>query len=329
MKNKELIIKDYEEGIELKDILKKYNISQTSFYRIKKEFKAPSNRVKVLGEDLKNIIIQDYVENHLTATDCAKKYNIGRTTVLRLIKNNNIEKNYTTISRPYNRSYFKVIDTEEKAYWFGFIAADGCITRNNSNLEIGLKSSDNGHLKKFLKAIGGEDSMIRYKYCKAGINNKFYETARVTIASKEMCNDLIANGLTSNKSSNLLFPTNIPKQLIQHYLRGYIDGDGWVGVAGKESTGFVYYNVGVIATYEFCNSLSDYLFDTLKISKVKLQPHANSVNNNMYIWRKKGTQQLKIILNYLYKDAIVYLDRKYQSYLDFCRLHPNTTEECR
>ena len=26
-----------------------------------------------------------------------------------------------------NKDYFKNIDNEEKAYWLGFIAADGCI----------------------------------------------------------------------------------------------------------------------------------------------------------------------------------------------------------
>src|SRR5712692_8683456 len=28
-----------------------------------------------------------------------------------------------------NERYFRVIDTEEKAYWLGFITADGCITK--------------------------------------------------------------------------------------------------------------------------------------------------------------------------------------------------------
>ena len=45
-----------------------------------------------------------------------------------------------------DKDYFKVIDTEEKAYWLGFIYADGSIssqplknlTRKNYNFEISL-----------------------------------------------------------------------------------------------------------------------------------------------------------------------------------------------
>lgn len=29
----------------------------------------------------------------------------------------------------YNKDYFKEIDSFEKAYWLGFLYADGCITR--------------------------------------------------------------------------------------------------------------------------------------------------------------------------------------------------------
>ena len=29
----------------------------------------------------------------------------------------------------YNKDYFEKINTSEKAYWLGFLYADGCITR--------------------------------------------------------------------------------------------------------------------------------------------------------------------------------------------------------
>ena len=58
----------------------------------------------------------------------------------------------------YNENYFKIIDSEEKAYWLGFLYADGCITRfyrneklKSMSLELTLQSNDIEHLKKFLK----------------------------------------------------------------------------------------------------------------------------------------------------------------------------------
>lgn len=49
----------------------------------------------------------------------------------------------------YNKDYFEKINTSEKAYWLGFLYADGCITRfykgevlKSMSLEITLKDAD-------------------------------------------------------------------------------------------------------------------------------------------------------------------------------------------
>jgi len=45
-----------------------------------------------------------------------------------------------------------------------------------------------------------------------------------------MYNDLLNLGIVPRKSKILRFPTKeqIPENLIQHYIRGYLDGDGSV-----------------------------------------------------------------------------------------------------
>ena len=40
-----------------------------------------------------------------------------------------------------------MIDTEEKAYWLGFITADGCIV-SKGGLSVNLVATDAGHLEK-------------------------------------------------------------------------------------------------------------------------------------------------------------------------------------
>ena len=51
---------------------------------------------------------------------------------------------YTKYS--FDRNYFKEINTEEKAYWLGFIAADGCVSAKMNSIRVDLKSADVGHL---------------------------------------------------------------------------------------------------------------------------------------------------------------------------------------
>ena len=55
----------------------------------------------------------------------------------------------------FNENIFDCIDTEEKAYWLGFIFADGSIRSNGSFIfELSLKGSDINHLHKFNTFMG-------------------------------------------------------------------------------------------------------------------------------------------------------------------------------
>ncbi len=73
-----------------------------------------------------------------------------------LVKNGVEMRSNKQNSRKYsvNDDYFSIIDTEEKAYWLGFIFADGYISnKNGKRVGITLKSSDRDHIIKFAKAI--------------------------------------------------------------------------------------------------------------------------------------------------------------------------------
>lgn len=63
-----------------------------------------------------------------------------------------------------NAHYFKFIDTKEKAYWLGFLCADGYISKTKyGKLGIGLSVKDKVHLIKFCQAIGMEQSNVKEK----------------------------------------------------------------------------------------------------------------------------------------------------------------------
>lgn len=60
------------------------------------------------------------------------------------------------MKRLVNHRYFEFIDTPDKAYWFGFLAADGYAKHQGRNYRviINLKEIDIQHLEKFKKEIG-------------------------------------------------------------------------------------------------------------------------------------------------------------------------------
>lgn len=60
-----------------------------------------------------------------------------------------------------------------------------------------------------------------------------------------MCNDLISHGCVPNKSL-ILKPPKIDNELINHFIRGYFDGDGCVSFNSKTKV----YAVCILGTKE-------------------------------------------------------------------------------
>ncbi len=126
----------------------------------------------------------------------------------------------------FDRSYFRNIDTEPKAYWLGFLMADGCVSdRARSGalqLHVHLQKSDKGHLQKFHDAIGSSNKIHD---CQASV--------RSSHSSDFLCNDLIRWGCTPRKSLTLEYPAGMPCEMDGHFIRGYFDGDGSASVVGR------------------------------------------------------------------------------------------------
>ena len=74
----------------------------------------------------------------------------------------------------YNRHIFDNIDNEEKAYWLGFIVADGYLNLDKHMLRIKLGHKDKQHLIKFINFIGGEESMLKYEIHSITGNKNYY-----------------------------------------------------------------------------------------------------------------------------------------------------------
>lgn len=127
-----------------------------------------------------------------------------------------------------NKDYFKKIDSHNKAYWLGFLYADGTIVKsknypNTYSMEMGLKEEDRYILENFKNEVGS-DRPIR----NVETNGKIYP--RLVLTCSELCLDAINKGVLVNKTFTLQFPNRhiIKQDLMSSFIRGFFDGDGCI-----------------------------------------------------------------------------------------------------
>ena len=231
---------------------------------------------------------------------------------------------------PYNCNYdfFKNIDNEEKAYWLGFIAADGWTTvnetSNSGSIGIELQYKDINHLKKFNKSICGNYKIDTLnKTCEVSTYpDRIHKMCRIRVFSIDMVHDLYKFGVTTDKTYNFHIP-NIPENLMRHFIRGYFDGDGCVRTRTRKlaSDQIVEYPLCDFSSVDinFLEELRRYIYDNLGICSYIYTEKSGC--SRLCIHKNEHTTDF---LNYLYNDAEIYLDRKYEKYLSIIN---NTTHE--
>lgn len=135
-------------------------------------------------------------------------------------------------NRKINDTYFDNIDSALKAYFLGFIFADGWIVVNpeKRNYEFGmeLQSGDKYVLERLNQELGGLNIITHSQPCEIDICGKTvqkHDTDILRIYSKSLVLSLQKQGIATNKSCKDICP-QISDEYFFDFLRGYIDGDG-------------------------------------------------------------------------------------------------------
>lgn len=265
---------------------------------------------------LKNAV-DEYIKNinnNPSLTKIGKKWNIGRNALSKRLKELGIVVINHQNKVKFNEHIFDSIDTEEKAYWLGFIFADGYVSSTNNKVELSLKSGDTLHLEKFNKFMGGASNKV--KIGKSTCGNVIYERCRWFISNKHLKETLISYGCTPNKSLVLKFPNESifkNKLLIRHFIRGYIDGDGCLSYGNKNHTEPT---ISILGTRDFLEGIERHIPELKNYSL-----HLNDKNNDKtFVLSATYRVAFRVTLR-LYKNSTIYLERKYEKYLEFCRLY--------
>lgn len=256
----------------------------------------------------------EFQTTNISLTKMAKREGTTRQTLAKHFKDLGIEIVNKQNKVKFNECIFDKIDTEEKAYWLGFIFADGSIgstplqenKKSVYTFELSLKGDDFEHLNKFNAFVGYKGNNVKISDSKC--NEKIFKRCRWQIANKHLWNTLNNLGCTPCKSLTLEFPNESifeSRDLIKHFIRGYFDGDGCF--TRHIHNTIVTPAISILGTPEF-------------LSKIKeiIPCHSN------YRHDKRHTKQTIILefskeesikfINYLYEDANIYLDRKYKLY---------------
>lgn len=201
-----------------------------------------------------------------------------------------------------NYNYFSVIDTEEKAYWLGFIYADGNVNKAQNTLTINLQAGDRGHLAKLNKCLEGNYSV---KVTEDIRGDKTYWNARLSVYSTKLVKDLINKGVVPNKTSIITFP-KIQNDLVRHFVRGYFDGDGTICERKHKKRSSDLACSFTCGNQTFLESIRKILFEN------NINSYIVQTNENKTYLSLAGLQNPDNFLKYIYKDATIYLDRKFK-----------------
>jgi hypothetical protein len=126
-----------------------------------------------------------------------------------------------------DENYFDNIDSSDKAYWLGWLMADGCVTEDGC-IKLNVAYKDKELIDKFLSAVQSTNKTLE-KCRKNKKTGKIYKSYWCSLTSTHMVKSLNKLGVIPRKSNFESFP-DIPEQYNRDFLRGYFDGDGCVYV---------------------------------------------------------------------------------------------------
>lgn len=260
-----------------------------------------SKKVIFSDEQIKEMIYL-YQEEKIPSRALGKKFNVSKNIILRVLKENGVVTNLSNHKYKADYDKFELIDSPEKAYWLGFLAADGCNYQReeNASIIVNLHQKDRNHLEKFKTFMESNVNITDYiQDC--GFSNHT-PMSKIVFNSKKMSKDLEDKGVPPRKSL-ILKPPKIEERFFLPYILGYFDGDGSIFKTSQNE-----YGISILGTKE----LLEWINNILQIGSLEQKVDYQDKNN--YTLRCGGIQKPFLIMKKLYDSVNTHLDRKYEIY---------------
>jgi hypothetical protein len=190
-----------------------------------------------------------------------------------------------------DHSYFDEISDERRAYWLGFITADGCVRHvdGRSILSVALKVGDSGHLRSLCDDLGSDRPILFSKRSEAAVH---FNSEPIAAALGRL-------GVGPRKTATVL-PWNGPADLMPHYWRGLFDGDGCLHRQSRTRK----WTLNVVGS-EACVAAFAGWAREVTGSRAAVRPLAGC-----HGWAVGGTLKPQLLAEALYVNAEIALPRK-------------------
>lgn len=219
--------------------------------------------------------------------------------------------------QPFSRNRLKYSVNEkffdkwnsQMAYVLGFAYSDGNIYKNSLAWDIQKRDKD---LLIKIKTVMNSTYPITERS----------HSVRLRMSNQFLIKGALKQGLIEKKSKRMNLP-NIPKKFVSHFVRGFLDGDGWIvkrNYRNEVDLGFVSGN------RVFLEELSKSIYKSTGINrkireKSKITP--NRFKSTTFLLEYYSNNAIKVA-NWIYGNmtsADIYLQRKYNKYLEFVKLY--------
>lgn len=293
----EAIIAEYMAGATMREAAAKFGYSRIVTTRLFRE-RGITARDRRVSQDIRDAMVADYLSG-MPSTAVAARYGVHFSLCLAAIREAGLEpRSISEASRTYtlNEAFFQSVESEQQAYWLGFITADGCV--HNRGVSISLAGRDGDHLHKWASAVETALPVREYTY-----QGKPYASHAIT--SARMVADLVALGITERKSHTAQ-PWVGRTDLMRHYWRGVFDGDGSISVSRSRPTGSSKWTMNLGGTHAIVTAFRSFVEAHTGLSP-KIHPVAS-----IFTIAYTGNAGPKAVATLLYGGATIYLDRKFE-----------------
>lgn len=272
-----------------------------------------------LSEEDIDFIIEEYYKSDLKVRDLSKKLCLTNRTLPMIFKKrgiNSSRKNKYTL----DEKYFNSIDTERKAYWLGYLYADGFIGDNaHNNIIFSQKITDSYIIEQFAEDISFTGKLrISNSISTTFLNGQ--PQFVINFSSRTMADDLRALNMNTKKSMTMKELPPIEASLFRHFVRGYFDGDGTIVASERNSYKdriYLCVHWNIIGTIDFLKKIAEKL-------PIKTFFYDSKTPEMKYL-SSSSKKSICSLYNYLYDEASFYLKRKHDVFQKIIGLNSKET----